>query len=216
MIVDGVQRVKRGLIINAVVGVHPYTGRVPSIMEAVSRLSHRLIRWQADHQLAAKGVKVPIIVHRGKEADAFAAKVSANEFRQGDPIIEKARKAQQLNNHGHEPRTSQPCSRSRRHREALVAMDTEKEGPKKKRSKSTRPTPARIQKTLTVPGREWTAREKVLVAWLTGGANDGELFDALPFLKPDEERHDGRPATQAEHDHLINTALDSLVLASIA
>jgi len=176
VIVDGVQRVKRSLIINAVAGVHPYTGNVQAVKEAIIRLSRsdsfagkRII------ELCAKGVKVPISVHRGKEADAFAAKVSANEFRQGDPIIEKARKAQQLNNHGHS--AEDIAAMFRVHAGTVkrwLAMDTDKErGPKKKRAKSTRPTPARIQKTLE-PGTEsnWTARERVLVAWLLGGAKE--------------------------------------------
>jgi len=190
VIVDGVQRVKRALVINAITGVHPYTGRVPSIMEAISRMGgtdsyagKRVI------ELAPKGVKVPISVHRGKEADAFAAKVSANEFRQGDTIIEKARKAQQLNNHGHD--AADIAAMFKVHVGTVkrwLAMDTEKErGPRKKRAKLDRPTPARVQKVLLASDApKWTAREALMVAWLCGRAKDAELFEAFPFLKPAE------------------------------
>jgi hypothetical protein len=190
VIVDGVQRVKRSLIINAVTGTRAYTGNVQAVKEAIMRLSRsdsavgrRII------DLCPKGVKVPISVHRGKEADAFAAKVSANEFRQGDPIIEKARKAQQLNNHGHDAADIAAMFRvSAATVKRWLAMDTEKErGPKKKRAKSTRPTPARIQKTLgAVDMKEWSDEQRVLVQWLLGKGTDADLFAEFPFLKPAE------------------------------
>lgn len=190
VIVDGVQRVKRALIINAVVGKRPYTG-VASIMEAIKRLSasdsfvgKRII------ELCPNGVKVPISVHRGKESEAFAAKVSANEFRQGDPIIEKARKAQQLNNHGHD--ANDIAAMFRVHAGTVkrwLAMDVDKErAPRKKRAKLARPTPARIAKVLgDVKTSGWTARENALILWLLGKAKDGDLFETFPFLKPEDK-----------------------------
>ncbi len=189
VIVDGVQRVKRSLIINAIAGKHTYTGSVQSVKEAIIRLSlasstvgRRII------ELCPEGVKVPISVHRGKESEAFAAKVSANEFRQGDPIIEKARKAQQLNNHGHDAADIAAMFRvSAATVKRWLAMDTEKErAPKKKRAKSTRPTPARIQKTLTAANADWSDEQKVLVDWLLGKSTDADLFEQFPFLKPAE------------------------------
>jgi len=188
VIVDGVQRVKRALIINHITAKHVYTGHVQAVKDAIIRLSasgsaagRRII------ELCSTGVKVPISVHRGKEADAFAAKVSANEFRQGDTIIEKARKAQQLNNHGHD--AADIAAMFKVHVGTVkrwLAMDTEKErGPRKKRAKLARPTPARIQKTLgVVEAGEWSAEQLVLVEWLLGKTNDAALFEALPFLKP--------------------------------
>ena len=119
VIVDGVQRVKRALIINAVVGAS-YTGHSVD-QEAIIRLSvYRLIAGKRIIELSAKGVKVPIIVHRGKEGRVRCEGLG-QRVPPGRPIIEKARKAQQLNTHGHDAADIAAMFRvSRRHREALA------------------------------------------------------------------------------------------------
>lgn len=185
IVVDGVQRVKRALTINAVVGAHPYTGNVQSVKEAISRLSaadslagKRLI------ELCPRGVKVPFTVHRAAdEAEAFKAKVSANEYREADPVREKAQKAQQLDRHGHSE--ADIAAIFRVHVQTVkrwLEMDLSKEpGPRKARTKKIKPTAKRITDVLDRL-EDWngTEREKWLLSWVLGKQSLEALVKEFP------------------------------------
>lgn len=182
LIVDGLQRVKRALVINHLAGAHEYDGTVQSVKEAIKRLSgddsaigKRVV------QLCPKGVKCPVIVNRASnDAGAYAAKVSANWFREADPLVEQARKVQRLLQLGH---SVEDCAEQFGCHVATIKrwakMDTEKERPPRKaRTKSARPTIKMIGKAHETAN----GKVKALLAWVCGKGSFEDAVKAFPEL----------------------------------
>jgi len=185
LVVDGIQRTKRGLVINHVVGQHEYKGGIPAVREAIARLSDATSKiGRRIVELCPKGVKVPLSIHRGEERDAFAAKVSANEFRTDDALVERARKAQQMARHGHDE-ADIAATFAGVHVQTVkrwLAMDLDKErGPRKPRTKKAKPTAKRVGDVLS-QGETWnmTQREQALLEWVLGKRDHGALAKAFP------------------------------------
>jgi len=188
IVVDGQQRTKRGLVINHIVGRSLYRGDIPAVKAAIARLAlassdigRRII------ELCADGVKIPITVHRGAEKEAYAAKVSANEYREGDAIREKARKAQQLAKHGHDE--GEIAAMFNVHVQTVkrwLARNVDKEpGVRKTRAKKIKPTAKRVGLVLARL-EDWngTERESALLNWVLGNKSLETLAKEFPEFAP--------------------------------
>jgi len=182
LIVDGLQRTKRALVINHLTGTHEYNGPVQSVKDAIKRLSgadsaigKRIV------QLCPRGVKCPVIVNRSSnDAGVYAAKVSANWFREADPLVEQARKVQRLLQLGH---SIEDCAEQFGCHVATIKrwakMDTEKERPPRKaRTKSARPTIKQIGKV----HESANGKVKALLAWVCGKGSFEDAIKAFPEL----------------------------------
>lgn len=183
IVVDGQQRTKRALIINAIVGRHDYDGPIQAVHDALKRLQlkdsligRRII------ELCPQGVKVPITIHRGTEAHAYKAKVSANEFREGDPIAEKARKAQRLVQQGHdESGIAESFGVHVQTVKRWLAMDTEKVKTKKPRAKNSRPSFVRVAKVYE--SGAVNGETGLMLGWICGKVTREKLIEKFPKLE---------------------------------
>lgn len=102
VIVDGMQRTKRALVVDHCAGVRLYSGTIQSVKEAIEAITAAGLDKRI-MQLAPSGVKVPVKVDRGTEA--FGRKIALNEHRSGgsgDSIARKASKARKMEAHGAE------------------------------------------------------------------------------------------------------------------
>jgi hypothetical protein len=96
----GRQRWKRATVINHIVGVRPYTGKLDPVLEAINRIKGTdFAKWIAD--VVPNGMKLQYALYRGDEMEAGRASVSENEQRDEDPRETKIRKAQRMAKHGH-------------------------------------------------------------------------------------------------------------------
>lgn len=180
LIVDGMQRTKRALVINHLTAVHEYRGKVRAVHECI-KLMKDSAEGRRVVELCPKGMKIAITVFRGTAGEAYSGKASANEFREDDPIVNKARKVQRLFNKFNY--THEECAEMYKVHVATIkrwlAMDTEKERPARKaRTKSTRPTIRRIAKAYETA----TGKPKTLLGWVCGKASFEDAVKAFPEL----------------------------------
>lgn len=172
LVADGSQRCKRGLVINALNGSHPYRGALQVVKDAIERLRAPDSEvGKAIIGLCPAAVKVPIIIFRGDEAESYMAKTSANAIREIDAIDERARKArnlaQRFGKTNEEIGIALGCSSQTAAR--LLARDPDaKRAPNKKRGATTMPK-AKIRKVLDAGTPELSAREHLLVRFAVEG-----------------------------------------------
>lgn len=96
-ITDGLQRVKRALVINHLNGSHPYKGDCESVKTCIKAMTGTPIGKRVVEE-CPRAMKLQIVPFRGDDRQAYGAKASANEFRQDDPMVFKMEKAQRLIN----------------------------------------------------------------------------------------------------------------------
>lgn len=185
--VDGIQRTKRGLVINALNGSHPYRGGVEAVKESIARLKDT-DAGKTIVGLCPAAVKLPVIVFRGDEADAFMAKVSANAIRAEDAVVERARKAQALarrfGKSNREIGIALGCSEQTAAR--LVARDLDAPKVTKPRSKPTGISKAKAAKVYGKLAEDEGAGVSglaVLFGWFAGVKTKGDVLEQWPDLE---------------------------------
>ena len=179
VIVDGLQRWKRATVINMLTARQGYAGEVSAIHEAYNRckasdLGRRII------ELCPAGIKLRVSVFRADEKEAQRAKASANEFREQDPVSEKARKAQQMSRHGLEDEEiAQSFGVSGATIQRWLALDVDRPKDRKKRGKATRPSRKRIAEVAKFFSDHARTDASIAMQWALGLGSDDELIKAL-------------------------------------
>ena len=127
-------------------------------------------------------------IFRADDKEAQRGKVSANEFREDDPVAEKARKAQQMSRHGltdEEIRESFGVSMPTIQR--WLALNPDEPKKRKRRGKAVKPS----VKKLTAAAQFFAAKGRtdasVAIQWALGLGSDDELVNALQLLPEDIE-----------------------------
>lgn len=157
------------------------------VVDGRQRVKAALAINEADGQ---ETIKVPCVVRRGDEADAYTATVSANEHRQDDPVREKAAKAQRLAQLGRSEgdiAIAMGCSLAtvKKYLDTSVKEHVKKE--KKIRTASMRPKTKDLKRLFkNVPGDlRLSARERVLIGFVMGTEDEAILLEMLPELAPE-------------------------------
>ena len=181
---DGQQRVKRGLVLNALNGTRPYRGSLPSVKEAIERLrgsetGRSIVTFCSD------AIKVPIMIFRGDEASAYRMKASVNEFREGDPTAVKIRRAQHMATRlsMEPPEIALALNVSIGSVRKYLAMDPDRKPTgKKSRGKSPAPSKAVVRKLLADGCPELSKREVTLLNFFGLGVGAPEFAAEFPKL----------------------------------
>ncbi len=181
IIVDGLQRTKRATVINHLNGSHAYKGDVESIKTCIKELINTDMAKRIIEE-CPRGLKLGITLFRGKEAEAYGAKISANEFRQDDPVQFKARKAQRMLHKwkfSHQD-VAEKMNVSVATIKRWEKLDTDKAPkPRKPRGKSTRPTRKRLGDTFE---RVTNEKLKTVLGWVLGKVSLEDAAKAFPEL----------------------------------
>lgn len=183
VVVDGLQRWKRATVINAICGKRRYDGTIEPVVAAIERLTmsgldRRII------ELCPSGVKLKVSLYRADDKISQLAKASANEFRVGDEVGEKARKAQQMSRHGIEDAdiatafgvTGQTVRR-------WLALDLDAPKERKKRGKATRPSRKTLAGLAVELAHVGCPSFAAIIEWSLGMRTDAELIDELPVFE---------------------------------
>lgn len=192
VVIDGHQRTKRALIINALIG-RPYKGKIQAVHDAIERMNTKEESKEVAKRVVVycpDGIMVPAVArNRGDDALARAVKASAQAFRRNeDPVAMAADEAQRHKELGRSP---EAIAESMRLSVATVKrylkMDLSKpRAPKKKRGKATRPNFKQLVAWREKTNGELTKREICLLDWLMGVRFDvNDVYKAFD-IKIDE------------------------------
>lgn len=178
VVVDGIQRVKRTLVVNALLG-QQYRGEIQVVKDAIDRLKASPIGRRVIELCPDGPLRVPTTVRAGTDADAYAAKVSANFWRHDDPVSRRAEIAQRLQKHGHSvdeiAARMGGCSTMTVRR--MLAIDTTKPREKKVRGGATRPSAKQVASLFEQVKGEITEREKALLKWILKGGDAAHVTE---------------------------------------
>lgn len=185
ILVDGLQRTKRALVINHLNGSHVYKGNLAAVHACIKKLAGTDMATRIVEE-APRGMKLAVVPFRGTEAAAYGAKGSANEFRDDDPIAFKAAKAQRMvNKWNYTPEeAAEQLGVSAATIKRWSKLDLSKPRPeRKKRGKSTRPTRKRLAEAHE---RVASKEAKALIGWVLGKVSLADVAKFFPDIEPDE------------------------------
>lgn len=208
VVVDGRNRVKLALVVNALTGVCPYTGNLYSVLEAIKRLKDSDIgRRIVELALTwgAEGVMLKAFADNGgSDLDAEANGIATDEMRRGGAGCTwdvRAKRAQQLIEAG-QPIESVAANMNgvtvatlKRWIAKLNAGETLQ--PKKVRTASSRPKTKDLKRLFKNAGQVsgLTPRERTLIYFVMGVTNEETLLAAVPELaQTDPGSEDEEPA----------------------
>ena len=180
ILVDGRGRWKIGTVINHVVGVKSYTGKLACVREAIARLKGTELEKLIVDRCAPLGIKLAFTVRRGTMDDAVSGMVSANEQRDDDPKEAKIRRAQRISGLNHPAETiaidmGQTVSTIKR----WLKVDIDKPREKKTRGKAARPGKRLVDSVISTLG---DPKIGTLIGWIRGEATDEQLLAFCPEL----------------------------------
>lgn len=187
VVLDGIQRTKRALVVNALCGVSKYSGNVSAVMQAIidikagqeleDSLARRVVA------LAPNGLKVPAVARNGGSlGDAYAVKTALNEFRHDDPIARKIQKAHRLAELGRTPDDIALDMGGVSHTtvKRWLARDPNEVKVRKLRGQAKRPGVPRIEtisKSMVLPVPVMLA-----MRWVAGLETDQKILSQFPQL----------------------------------
>lgn len=200
VVVDGVQRVKRALVINHLSGRAAYKGKLKPVLEAIDRLKGSDVGKRIIEE-ASKGMKLQIALFRGQGAEAdksaLRAKASANTWRTDDVRAEKIRRAQQMDRQGISAdeiagdlgiKTVATVKR-------MLNADPDKPAKSGKRGKATRPSAKRLAELAALAKEriesgdpEMSALNNALAFAAGGLISEKDFFVLYPALKPEAKK----------------------------
>lgn len=194
-VVDGRNRVKLGLVVNHLTGVHLYDGDLSSVHECIERikgtdLETRIIEL-AQRRHGEGGVMIKALANNsGTDAEAEADGLAADEMRRGGSGYSwevRARRAQQLIEAG------QPIERVVESmdgvtvgtlRKWIAKLNAPPAAPKPARAATLRPKAKTLKRIFggknATPGL--SLRESTLILFIMGGQDEAGLFRAFPEL----------------------------------
>ena len=185
ILVDGLQRTKRALVINHLNGSHAYKGDLAAVKTCIEKLTGTDMAARIVEE-CPRAMKLAVVPFRGTEAAAYGAKGSANEFRDDDPIAFKAAKAQRMLrkwNYSAEE-VSDQLGVSVATVKRWDKLDLTKPRPeRKKRGKSTRPTRKKLGEALE---RAASKELKALLGWVLGKVTLADAAKHFPELETAE------------------------------
>lgn len=187
-IVEGAQRFKRASVINAVVGVHEYTGNIVAVKEAIARAkANGLGKFLAAE--CPSGVKLKFDLYRGDEKEAARAQTVANEQRHDDPITVKVKRAHRLAKAGF---SHEDIAQDFGHPDAStvkrwLARDPDKPKERKARTTKVKPGPVRTATAFDhlngiAKKSDATKAALAIIGWLRGDVTAEDMAKAVPEL----------------------------------
>jgi hypothetical protein len=184
VVTAGRQRWKMATVINHLVGVRMYKGKIESIWDAIERLKRTpLASWIADQ--VPNGMKLQFVVYRGDAMEAGRASTSENEMRVDDPRDAKIRRAQRMAKQGHSAEDiadafgfgvdAAAVAKVKR----WLKVDLDRPQEKKPRPKSTRPSKSTVNDVVIALG---DPRVGTLLCWVRGESTAEQVLEFYPEL----------------------------------
>lgn len=218
VIVDGNQRIKRALIVNHINGTHVLVLGQDNVPGSVFRAIDRMMGDGSAKTvvgLCPTGLKVPFLIERGDEGEAFAMKVVLNEYREGSTTEQKVELAKKLERFGksHEEiaayfKVELPTVKRWLAPPKPETARTSEKREDGKRGKSFRPKTKEIVKLFQSCHQIMTEREQMLMTYIlgTGQLPDGQTAaEAIFGLKQETE---ASPVEKAEETLASSDAED--------
>lgn len=185
VVVDGLQRWKRAMVINHLAGRCEYTGKIKSIAEAIERLKDSPIGRRIV-ELAPRGMKLYVSVYRGDERESLGAKVSANVWREDDAKAEYIRKAQQMARHAFSVEDiAAALGKSEATIEKYLNADPDKPATRKAKGKHVKPGAKRLGEIEDITGNHDDTDIRalaVIFGWLRGRRTEADVIQEWPAL----------------------------------